>query len=417
MRRNLQWTLAAAGVFALLLGGCGDQEPEERGEMPVEREAGQPEEQPGARPEAGPGQEQPDQRAAEGEQKPSEQQRMAGEGETRGGEAGVEQEQTAEQEQQEQSAEHFAEDMPTPMAEREGQAATGTDDGGQAGAETEGARERAEGTTQVARRNLESVTPEDVEQPGAVGAAGAAGAGAAAGAAAAGREGETARSQITDAGPEGMTFSDHRKAIHVVVTDLDMTPILIPSTIMATAEGSQTLLVRNDALRERTLRITGLDVEATLPPGEETEVRLPSLQPGAIHGIEIIEPGPEATAEAAAGAQPRELASIVVLPGRQTRAAGETTGQPGQTGQTGQTQQGSEGSQPPSVSSPPPSQESGTTSEGQQPPGTSEPGTADTGTGTGTDAGTRPPTEGERAEPGGTDQPSTEAAPEAEPRG
>ncbi len=80
--------------------------------------------------------------------------------------------------------------------------------------------------------------------------------------------------------------------------------IFIPSTIVVTAGGPQTLSVFNTTDKPHGFAIKGLSIETVLYPGQETRVELPALKGSEIYTI---------------GCQlhpPHRTATLVVVPGR-----------------------------------------------------------------------------------------------------
>jgi hypothetical protein len=90
------------------------------------------------------------------------------------------------------------------------------------------------------------------------------------------------------------------------VAALGEAAVLVPATIVVTSGSDPTLRIRNTGAGERTLRVNGLGIQATLPSGEETRVRLPGLEEGTIYGVALR--GEEGVSQ--------EVGTLVVLPGR-----------------------------------------------------------------------------------------------------
>lgn len=166
--------------------------------------------------------------------------------------------------------------------------------------------------------------------------------------------------------PRGTGFRDDRGGVYVITADLGEMAVLVPATIVVTSGADSTLRIRNTGAQERTLRVNGLGIEASLPAGEETHVQLSGLEEGTIYGVALR----------SAQGSAQEVATLVVLPG-----------QP-------------ESGRLPQVSSPPP------TGRSQEPPATGAPGTSRGTGGEEPDPQTGDPSTGSSPGEGGRDVPA-----------
>lgn len=97
-------------------------------------------------------------------------------------------------------------------------------------------------------------------------------------------------------------FEDHRTGAQAVAMDLAQHTILMPSTLVVTQGGE--LRIRNDAGQEQRIRIRGLEVDQTLPVGQEASIRVPrsSTGGGALYSIHLASADGERTASAGGSA-------------------------------------------------------------------------------------------------------------------
>ena len=99
-------------------------------------------------------------------------------------------------------------------------------------------------------------------------------------------------------------FSDDRKQIQVVTTNIGGKNVFIPSTIVLTAGAGRSLSVFNTTDQPHGFAIPGLGLEVVLLPGQEQTVALPTLEAHRIYAITChLHP-------------PHRGATLMVVPGR-----------------------------------------------------------------------------------------------------
>ena len=99
-------------------------------------------------------------------------------------------------------------------------------------------------------------------------------------------------------------FSDDRKQVQVVTTNIGGKNVFIPSTIVLTAGAGRSLSVFNTTDQPHGFAIPGLGLEVVLLPGQEQTVALPTLEAHRIYAITChLHP-------------PHRGATLMVVPGR-----------------------------------------------------------------------------------------------------
>jgi len=88
-------------------------------------------------------------------------------------------------------------------------------------------------------------------------------------------------------------FEDHRKEIAAILMEVGprQLPMILPSTLVVTAQADSQLRVTNLGTRSHTFSIDALGVYRTIRPGESVAIALPGIEPNALYELRLIDPG------------------------------------------------------------------------------------------------------------------------------
>lgn len=78
---------------------------------------------------------------------------------------------------------------------------------------------------------------------------------------------------------------DDRPVLQMMTTKIGAKNVFVPSTMVVTVGAGRVLTIYNDTELPHNFTVPGLGIDATLSPGEETQIVLPPLRKPAIYDI------------------------------------------------------------------------------------------------------------------------------------